>query len=92
MAWRVEYFGHLAVVDAVDVLAEGSVGVLVLEGSLVRLLLGVSLLATLASSLRSRGNEGVVVEVPSWRGEVEPRGFCELVCGAGLIGGSQVGS
>jgi hypothetical protein len=92
VAWGVEDFGHLMVIGAVEVSAEGGVGVLVLEGRLVRLLLGASLLATLASSLRSRGSEGVVVEVPSWRREVEPRGFCKLVCGAGLIGGSQVGS
>jgi len=91
-AWRVEYFGHLVVIGAVEVLAEGGVGVFVLKGLLVRPLLSASLLATLASSLRSRGSEGVVVEVPSWRGEVEPRGFCKLVCRAGLIGGSQVGS
>jgi hypothetical protein len=92
VAWGVEDFGHLAVVGAVEVLAEGGMGVLVLEGRLVRLLFGASLFATLVSSLRSWGGESVVVEVPSWRGKVEPRGFCELVCGAGLIGGSQVGS
>jgi len=92
VAWRVEYFGHLAMVGAVEVLAEGGVGVFVLEGVSARLLLGGSLLATLASSLRVRRSEGVVVEVPSWRGEVEPRRFSELVCRAGLVGGSQVGS
>ena len=89
---RVEYFGHLTVVGAVEVLAEGGVSVLVFQGLFVRPLLGASLLAALASSLRGRRSEGVVVEVPSWRGEVEPRGFSKLVCGAGLVGGSQVGS
>ena len=92
MAWRVEYFRHLVVVGAVEVLAEGGVGVFVLKRLLVRPLLGASPLVTLASSLRSWRGEGVVVEVPSWRGEVEPRGFCKLVRRAGLIGGSQVGS
>jgi hypothetical protein len=91
VAWRVEYLGHLAVICAVEVLAEGGMGVLVLEGLLVRLPLGISPLATLASSLRGRRSEGIVVEVPSRRGEVEPRGFSELVCRAGLIGRSQVG-
>ena len=92
MARGVEYFGHLAVIGAVEVLAEGGVGVFVLEGVFARLLLGGSLLATLASSLRSRRSEGVVVEVPSWRGKVEPGGLSELVCRAGLVGRSQVGS
>jgi hypothetical protein len=91
VARRVENLGHLAVVDAIEVLAEGGVGVLVLEGLPVRLLLGTSFLAASTSSLRGRRSEGVVVEVPSWRREVEPRGFSKLVCGAGLIGGSQVG-
>jgi hypothetical protein len=56
VARRVEYFGHLAVIRAVEVLAEGGVSVLVLEGLLVRLLL-VSLLAMLASSLRDWQSE-----------------------------------
>jgi len=89
MAWRVKYFGHLAVVGAIEVLAEGGVSVLVFEGLFVWPLL--SFLAALASSLRGGRSEGVVVEVPRWRGEVEPRGFSKLVCRAGLIGGSQVG-
>ena len=92
VTWRVEYFGHLVVIGTVEVLAEGGVSVLVFKGLLVRPLLGASFLVTLASSLRGWRSEGVVVEVPSWRGEVEPRGFCKLVCRAGLIGGSQVGS
>ena len=92
VVWRVEYLRHLAVIGAVEVVTEGGVSILVLEGVLVRLPLGVSPLATLASSLRVRGSEGVFVKVPSWRGEVEPRGFGELVCRVGSIGGSQVGS
>ena len=91
MAWRVKYFGHLAVVSAVGLSTKGSMGVFVLEGLSVRPLLGASFLMALVSALRSQGSEGVVVEVPSWRGEVEPRGFSELVGRAGSIGGSQVG-
>ena len=35
MAWRVEYFGHLAVIGAVEILTEGGVSVLVFEGLFV---------------------------------------------------------
>ena len=90
MARRVEYFGHLVVDSAVEVSTEGGVGVLVFEGLFVWLPF-VSFLAMLASDLRGWRSEGVVVEVPSWRREVEPRGFSKLVGGAGLVGGSQVG-
>ena len=70
--WGVENLGHLAVVNAVEFSTEGGVGVLVFEGLSVRLLPGTSFLAASTSSLRGRRSEGVVVEVPSWRGEVKP--------------------
>ena len=85
MAWGVEDFGHLAVVGAVGVLTEGGVSVLVFEGLPVRPLLGASFLAVSVSSLRVWRSEGVIVDVPSWRGEVEPGGFGELVRRAGLV-------
>ena len=69
MSRRVEYFGHLAVVDAVGVVAEGRVGVFVLEG------LGFALTAlTMLSAGRGRdeGCGGVDVEVPGRRGKLVP--------------------
>jgi len=78
------------VVDTVGVLTEGSVGVFVFEG-LGSCLLLVTLLVMLASDLRSRRMECVVVEVPGRWWEVEPRGFSELVSRGGSVGGSQVG-
>ena len=47
---------------AVDVAAEGSVGILVVKGLGFGLLL--ALLMMLVSELRSRRSEGVVVDVP----------------------------
>jgi hypothetical protein len=72
-------------VSAVELSTEGGVGVFVLEGLDVRLLLGFSFLAALASVLRSWRSEGVVIEVPSWWGKFEPRGFSEMVGRAGLV-------
>jgi len=84
-----EYFGHLAVVDAVGVVAKGCVGILVLEG------FGFALAASMALSVgggRSRECSGVGVEVPGRRGELVPgRRVVEQVGGICLVGRSQVG-
>jgi hypothetical protein len=85
----VEYFGHLAVVDAVGDVAEGRVGVFVLEG------LGFVLTAStmlLVGGGRDGGCGGVVVEVPGRRGELVPGWrVAEQVGGVRLVGRSQVG-
>jgi hypothetical protein len=68
-AGGVEYFGHLAVVDAVGVVAEGCVGVFVLEG------FGLTLAASTTLSAgggRDGGCGGVGVEVPGRRRELVP--------------------
>jgi hypothetical protein len=63
VARGVNSFGHLAVSDIVGVMAEGGVGVFVVEWLVLCLLL--TLLAVLASDLRSRRSESVVIEAPS---------------------------
>jgi hypothetical protein len=89
VAGGVEYFGHLAVVDAVGVIAEGHVGVFVLEG------LGFALTASTMLSAgggRDGGCGGVDVKVPGRRGKLVPGWrVIEQVGGVHLIGRSQVG-
>jgi hypothetical protein len=68
-AGGVEYFRHLAVVDAVRVVAEGRVGVFVLEG------FGFALAASTTLSVgrgRDGGCGGVNVKVPGRRGKLVP--------------------
>jgi hypothetical protein len=72
---------------AVDVLAEGGVGVLMFEG----LSFGLLLVASFAALVRDGRRKGGVVKVPSRQQEVKPRWFSKLVGRVGLIGGSQVG-
>ena len=68
-AGGVEYLRHLAVVDTVGVIAEGRVGVLVLEGFRF-------VLAALTMSSAGRGRDGgcgdVNVKVPGRRGKLVP--------------------
>ena len=91
MVRGVEDLGHLAMVGAVEVLTEGSVGVLVFKGPVFSLLFLVTFLATLASKLRSGWSKGVIVDVPGQWGKVEPRGgFREVVSGVGSVESCQV--
>ena len=88
-AGGVKHLRHLAMVDAVGVVAKGCMGVLVFEGSSLVLVASVTL-----SVGRGRSGEcGVVgVEVPSRRGELVPRWrVVEQVGGMRLVGRSQVG-
>jgi hypothetical protein len=86
----VEHFRHLAMVDAAGVVAEGCVGVLVLEG------FGLVLVVSAALSTRrweSGGCGGVVVKVPGRRGKLVPgRQVVKQVGRAHPVGRSQVGS
>jgi len=66
----VEYFGHLAVVDAVRVVAEGRVGLLVFEGFAFAFAAST---AFPAGAGRSEGCGGVNVKIPGRRGELVPR-------------------
>ena len=68
-AGGVEYFGHLAVVDAVGVVAEGHVGVFVLKG--FRFALAASTTPS-AGRGRDRRCGGVDIEVPGRRGKLVP--------------------
>ena len=68
MVRGVEDFGHLSVDGAVGVMAEGGMGVLVLEGLDFGLFPPVVFLVMLTSKLRSRWNKGVVVNAPGRRG------------------------
>jgi hypothetical protein len=64
VARRVKNFRHLVVDGAVDVMAEGDVGVLVVERLGLALCFALALLAVLVGELRSRWGEGVIVNVP----------------------------
>jgi hypothetical protein len=67
----VEYFGHLVVVNTVEVVTEGGASVLVFEG------FGFTLVMSTAFSVSgwwSWWGEGVIVEVPGRRRELIPRG------------------
>ena len=90
MSRRVEYFGHLAVIDAVEVVTEGSVGILVLKGFVLTF---VALAVLLVSEQRSRWSESVVVKVPGRGSELLPRRrVIEQIRGVGSVGRSQLGS
>ena len=65
VVWRVEYFRHLAVDGAVDVVAEGGMGVLAVKGLGLVFCLALAFLTVLTSELRSGWSEGVVVDIPS---------------------------
>ena len=86
----VKYFGHLVVVEAVEVVADSSMGVFVLEGLV---LVFVALSVLVASRQWSRWSKGVVIEVPGRGSKLVPgRRVVEQVGGVGSVGGSQVGS
>jgi hypothetical protein len=90
---RIKYFRHLAMDRAVDVVAEGGMGILVLKRLGLGLLLAIAFLTALMSELRSGWSEGVIVNVPGGQRQVKlgRRGFRELVGGAGVVSGCQLG-
>jgi hypothetical protein len=73
----VKDFRHLSVDGAVDVVAEGSMGVLVVKGLGLAPCFTLAFLMVLTSELRSGWSEGVIINVPGWWWQVKlgRRGF-----------------